>query len=153
MGLTYEEAKRCGLAHLYPTGGKSSIPAIVPPSVSAAPKDGMNKLERAFWGRLKEAKDARLFREVWEHPFKLRVISGKYYIPDFAGQPMHFDKLTIYETKGWMREDAELKLLAAAERYQCFNWVLVQKDRGRWRCIDVTAVGFSKIDYTPDWLR
>lgn len=151
MGLNYEEAKRCGLAHLYPTGGKSSIPAIHPPAVSAAPDDGMNKLERSFWGRLKEAKAAGIFREVYEHPMKLRVINNRYYIPDFVAEPK-LGRITVFETKGYMREDAALKLLAAAERYRCFAWVLVQKDRGRWRCIEVTPRGFSKADFTPYWL-
>lgn len=162
MGTTirnFEHAKILGpaaveawLRHMGGPGEANPSPAVIPPAVSKAPDDGLNKLERAFWGRLKEAKDGRVFHEVYDHPFKLRVINSRYYIPDFVAQPQHFHKLTIFETKGWMREDAELKLLAAAERYQCFNWVLVQKDRGRWRCIEVTPRGFSKAEFTPDWL-
>ena len=57
MGLNYEQAKALGLAHLYPRGGGKSLP-IVPPAKSRAEDDGMNKLERRFWGRALDARAA-----------------------------------------------------------------------------------------------
>lgn len=156
---SYEQAKILGmgevwLEHMRGQGEPKPSPSvIVPPAKSQAPDDGLNKLERAFWKRLQDAKAGGIFKEAWREPFKLRVVNNRYYIPDFATHAAFGNPLTCWETKGWMREDAELKLLAAAERYQCFNWVLVQKDRGRWRCIEVTPRGFSKDEFTPDWLR
>ena len=153
MGLTYAQCKALGIAHLFPvSAGKNPIPAIARPAVSAAPDDGMNKLERAFWERLREAERKLLFRRVYEHPIKLRVIGNRWYIPDFVSEDC-CDCVNIWETKGFMREDAELKLIAAAERFPCFRWVLVKQVRRRWECRHVTGAGISKEVFTPDWLR
>ncbi len=148
MGMTYDEARRCGLAHLWPTGGKSAIPAIVPPAVSAAPKDGMNKLERAFWQRAREAFPDSIYRE----PFKLRLAGRCWYTIDFliAGHYFH----DCYEIKGFMRDDAAVKLKVAAGMYPCFRWTLVTRgNKGAWHCQEVDRNGISLNSYTPDWLR
>jgi hypothetical protein len=154
MGLTFAEAKRLGIAHLWPSGARSNLPVVAPPTKSAAIDDGMNKLERRFWGRL-EAAGGHVFKRVWREPWKLQVIGKcRWYTPDFVVEefPSLGNRFTVFETKGYMREDASLKLIAAASRYPCFAWVLVQRDRGTWRCCNVTERGYSRDFYTPDWL-
>lgn len=129
----------------------------LPSHAKIVPDDGMNKLERAFWCKLQEAKKAGVFADVWREPFKLRVIGNRWYIPDFAtrstGLAFCSTGLTFWETKGFMREDAALKLVAAAEKYQCFRWILVRRDIHTWRCCLVTSRGISRDEFTPDWLR
>lgn len=154
MGFTRKQADAWGIGHRFPaSAGKNQIPVIVPPAKSKAPDDGLNKLERAFWERLQDAERMRVFEKTYEHPFKLRVIGNRYYIPDFASTEPDVAYVTIWETKGFMREDAELKLIAAAERYPCFEWVLVQKIRRKWECRFVTARGKDREIWCPEWLR
>lgn len=155
MGLTYAEAQALGIAHLFPaqSGKRNQIPLIVPPAVSAAPADGMNKLERAFWERLQDAERARVFARVYEHPLKLRVIGNRWYHPDFLSVDIErFRPVTIWETKGFMREDAALKLIAAAERFPAFAWVLVTRKRQKWQCQNVTGRGIDRAIWCPEWL-
>lgn len=152
MGMNWNDAKRCGISHLWPAAA-TPLETLYPAPKRKAPADGMNKLERAFWERLEEAKRQAVFLDVWREPFKLRVVSNRYYIPDFVTHDAFNNHVTIWETKGFMREDAELKLLAAAERYFCFRWVLVQRDRRKWRCIEVTRSGFGRVEFCPDWLQ
>lgn len=150
MGLTYEQAKALGLAHLWPKKVEVESFAIPPPA-SKAPRDGMNKLERAFWERASEAKAFGVFDEVWREPIKLRLAGNTSYLPDFmtAGQ----GELIFWETKGRMRDDAAVKLKVAAAQFQCFKWVLVQRQGVKWVCREVTNTGFSRAEFCPEWLR
>lgn len=151
MGMTYTDAKRCGLEHLWPTESKPLPDVPSPPS--KAPNDGMNKTERAFWERLQAARPQH-FAEVFEHSLKLRVIGDRWYWPDFHAVDAYDARhISVFEVKGFMREDAELKLIAAAERYPCFRWVLVKRVRRCWECQSVTRAGINREAWTPDWLR
>lgn len=62
-------------------------------------------------------------------------------------------QVTCYEIKGFMRDDAAVKLKVAAATFPCFRWILVQRDRRRWRCIEVTNKGFSRDEWCPEWLK
>lgn len=151
MGFTYEQCKQLGIAHLWPS--KSSgpkLPEDMPPPSKFQP-DGMNKLERAFWARLQSAKHDGIFREIYREPIKLRLAGNTFYTPDFLTYG-GFNGFCLWETKGYMREDASIKLKVAAAKYPGFRWTLVQRDRGQWRCINVTTAGFSREEWTPDWL-
>lgn len=154
MGMTYAQASALGIAHLFPApaGKGKRIPLIVPPAVSAAPADGLNKLERAFWERLQEAERTGHFMEVYEHAMKLRVIGNRWYHPDFMSVGL-MGQVDLWETKGFMREDAELKLIAAAERFPCFSWVLVTRKARKWQCQYVTKSGINRREiWCPEWL-
>jgi hypothetical protein len=152
MGLTYEEAKACGIAHLWPSqASKIAIPEAAPPP-SRFVGDRMNKLERAFWERLQAARSDGIFRDIYREPLKLRLAGNTFYTPDFLTYSP-FNGMHLWETKGYMREDAAIKLKVAASMYPSFAWVLVQRDRGRWRCINVTDRGFAREEWCPDWLR
>lgn len=149
MGFTRQQCEAWGIGHLYPTEAKP-LPVAAPPARSAFVEDGLNKLERDFWGRLQEAKQSGVYDEAYSHQLKLKVIGNHWYYPDFHAS--HLSINTIYETKGWMREDAELKLVAAAERYPCFIWVLVRREKRAWRCQYVTRRGIDREVWCPGWL-
>lgn len=144
MGLTYSQAKSLGIEHLWPT--ESTPLPEAPRPKSKAPDDGMNKLERAFWERAREAYGDTVYRE----PFKLRLAGKTWYTIDFL---IVQTGLTCYEIKGFMRDDAAVKLKVAAELYPCFGFVLVTRERQRWQCRVVTSRSISREVYTPEWLR
>lgn len=156
MGFTRQQCEAWGIGHLYPTEVKP-LPVVAPPVKSAFEPDGMNKLERAFWGRLQDARKADAFQQVWREPIVLRLAGRTTYKPDFMTlytyNAQHgLNRFTFWETKGFMRDDAAVKLKVAAAQFTCFRWVLVQRDRGKWRCIDVTQRGFAREEWCPDWL-
>jgi hypothetical protein len=135
----------------YRKEAKSSSSVVVPPAKTQAVDDGFNKLERAFWERLQGAMP-RYFAYAWPHSMKFVVIGGcRWYTPDFVARTQD-GGMTIFETKGFMREDASLKLIAAASQYPCFSWILVGREKRIWNCCRVTAKGFSRDYFTPDWL-
>jgi len=138
--LTLAEAKRLGVEHLWPK-----------PPPSRHEPDGMNKLERTFHARLQEAVRQRIFIAALREPLVLRLAGNTTYKPDFWTIALP-STMTFWEVKGFMRDDAAVKLKVAAAQAAWFRWVLVQRDRGRWRCIDVTERGFSREEWCPDWL-
>lgn len=146
MGLSYEDAVRCGIAHLWPTPSKVQLPAAAPPP-SKAPVDGMNKLEKSFYDRAREAFGEDVYRE----PFKLRLAGRTWYTIDFliSCEGCRYD---CYEIKGFMRDDAAVKLKVAADLYPCLNFSLVTRDKRIWLVRRVTARGISREVFTPDWL-
>ena len=151
MGMTWAEAKRCGIEHLWPTESKPLPVAPAPPS--KAPDDGMNKLERAFWERLQEA-EGQHYRE----GLAFRLAGRTRYTPDFVTMVIHAADsrglvVTCWEVKGFMRDDAAVKLKVAADMYTAFRMVLVTRERRAWQCRFVTHAGISREVWTPDWLR
>ena len=105
-----------------------------PSAQAARAQAGRRRHEQAgtsFWTRLLAARDKHTFQQVWREPFALRLAGGKTtYKPDFMTlDSLH--RLYLWEVKGFMRDDAAVKLKLAASLYNCFAWVLVQKDRGR----------------------
>lgn len=158
MGLTRAQCKALGIEHLYPEGDRgvphANAPAVMRPAASRAPDDGLNKLERAFWERLRLAERAGYFDATYCHAMKLQVIgTRRWYTPDFEAMGHDATRLCIYEVKGWMREDAELKLIAAAARYPFWDWALVRRVRREWELRTVTAAGIGREVWCPEWLE
>lgn len=136
------------LKHMGGAGEAHREPAVVPPAVSKATDDGMNKTERSFWMRAREAYGDDVYRE----PFKLRLAGRTWYTIDFliSTEGCRYD---CYEIKGFMRDDAAVKLKVAAEQYPCFSFTLVTREKQIWLCRNVTSRGISREVWTPDWLR
>ena len=89
--------------------------------------EGMNKLEAEYaqlLGLLKHGGDILDWRY---EPIKLRLAHKTFYTPDFLViQPDGFE---FHETKGFMRDDAAVKLKVAAQLYPWFRFVLVKKSK------------------------
>lgn len=167
MGLTYEEAQRCGIAHLWPDASKRPR-AVEQPAVSNAPDDGMNKLEThaiggkvftdfdsklewQFWQRLWASFEAGEWSEVDAHCLKVRAIGdASWFSVDFVAR--RGGMRTIYETKGYLREKDKLRLIGAAARYPEWQWVIAMRVRRKWECRQVTRSGISREVFTPPWL-
>jgi hypothetical protein len=153
MGFTRQQCKEWGIGHMYPTEAKA-LPVVVPPANSAFVEDGMNKLERSFWERLQAARDARAFTHVYREPFALRLAGRTTYRPDFVGVMVasQLPVPQIYEVKGFMRDDAAVKIKVAAETFPWLAFFLATRIKRRWELRSVTCRGISREVWCPDWL-
>lgn len=96
----------------------------------------MNGLEKAFSSVLDERLAAGgIIRWDFE-PIALRIawphdgIRGSSYTPDFM-VILSDGEVVFYETKGYWRDDAKVKLKVASERYP-FRFFVVTKKGGKW---------------------
>lgn len=155
MGLTYNQAKLLGLEHLWPTGGK--VLPVEPAEKIRIPKliDGMNKLERAFWERFERHDAGQNLLRTYREPFTLRLAGRTTYKPDFVSTltTLHGSTTTCWEVKGFMRDDAAVKIKVAAELYPWMHFVLVTRVKQKWECRYVASRGIARETWTPDWLR
>lgn len=89
---------------------------------------GMNATERAFAAYLEAQKrsgDIRLWRF---GRFTLKLADDTRYTPDFYVLE-NSGAVTLYEVKGFFRDDAKVKLKVAATDFPEFRWKLVQKGK------------------------
>ena len=87
----------------------------------------LNKLERAWLAVLRQ----RGADWIGIEPFGLKLASDRCrYHPDFV--TLNDGQLTAWETKGWMKDDAAVKLKVAAREYPFIRFVLVKKEKGQW---------------------
>lgn len=92
-------------------------------------RDGsMNKLESAFSIVLEARKRAGQIARWDFQPEKLRLANRTFYEPDFR-VVQNDGEIVFYETKGFMEDDAAVKLKVAAEMHP-YRFVLVKKTRG-----------------------
>ena len=87
--------------------------------------DGLNKTERAFLGHLKRQDCGA---RVYAQSITLKLGNGVRYTPDFI--VVDEWRLTAYEVKGFMRDDAAVKLKVAATAYPRISFHLVTKRKG-----------------------
>lgn len=82
-----------------------------------------NKLEAAYEKYLEERKQAGEILWYKFEGIKLRLADNCFYNPDFAVM-LKSGEIEIHECKGFMRDDAAVKIKVAAEEYP-FRFVLV----------------------------
>jgi hypothetical protein len=97
----------------------------------------MNSLER-LWSEELETRMRRGSVIRWDYePVSLRIawphdgVRGSSYTPDFM-VILEDGEVVFHETKGFMRDDARLKLKVASERYP-FRFCLVTRKNGKWK--------------------
>ena len=88
--------------------------------------DGLNKTERAFLGHLKRQDCGA---RVYAQSITLKLGNGVRYTPDFVAVAPG-DYFHAYEVKGFMRDDAAVKLKVAASTYRWIKFHLVTKRKG-----------------------
>jgi hypothetical protein len=152
MRLSFAEARRLNIdpAVIDRARRRPDAPA---PVVS---DDGMNRLERRFAGTLDGAAAARLIRQ-WEfQPVTFRLAGRTKFTPDFGvwPEPASDWRFTLCETKGWLREDAALKIKVAADMFPQFRWLLVYREEGGgWRVHEVTRSGIARRPIVVPWVN
>jgi hypothetical protein len=96
-----------------------------------APK-GMNKTEAAYAQQLERQRLAGEIQDWMYEPIKLFLAKATTYTPDFMVK-MVGEEIHMVEVKGFMRDDAAVKIKVAADKYQRFyRFVLVRKVKGGW---------------------
>lgn len=147
---TRKDAEALGMSHVWdslmPPAGRDNL---VSPSAGrgVSDHDGMNKLERAFHtAAVAYFGESRVCRE----PIKLRLAGRTWYTPDFLIE--FAGRLSVWEVKGFMRDDAAVKLKVAVSRFSWLSFVLVTRPKGRWECRHVGHGGISQHVWCPQWL-
>lgn len=107
-----------------------SVPVVTPAKNRLRQKSGqkLNKTERAFFEYLCANYDPRKIRA---QAVTLLLCNGVRYTPDFT----HLDCRLAWETKGFMRDDAAVKIKMAASVYPEFKFYLVTRNKGGEWCI------------------
>jgi hypothetical protein len=93
----------------------------------------MNATEQSYFAVLQgsvRADDVILFEQI-----KLRLADKTWYTPDFC--IVSSEGISFHEAKGWMRDDAAVKIKVAASQYPMFKFFIAKKIKGGW---DVKAV-------------
>jgi hypothetical protein len=87
----------------------------------------MNGMEKAYAAYLETR---RLSGEILDWKFeamKLKLAKGTFYNPDFL--VVNPDgRLELHETKGWLEDDAAVKVKVAAEMFPMFRFVIVKRE-------------------------
>jgi hypothetical protein len=100
------------------------------------PADRMNKTERAFHDQhLKLLVAAGDAIAVGFQRLKLRLADRTWYTPDFD-LVLPTREIEIYEVKGFMRDDAAVKLKVAAEIYP-FQFYVVRRSQRSWSIVKI----------------
>lgn len=92
-------------------------------------KDGMNRLEAEYAQILEDRKRKGEIAEWMYDAISLRLARSTFYHPDFLVM-LPDGTLEIHETKGFMRDDAAVKLKTAAALFPFLTFFLVTKPRG-----------------------
>lgn len=105
----------------------------------------MNKLEGGYATYLEALKTQGKLSWFKFEGIKLRLADKTFYSPDFAVM-LSNGEIEMHEVKGYMMDDANVKIKVAAELYP-FRFMLVKKAKGGvW---DIREVGNSTAEAQP----
>jgi hypothetical protein len=96
-------------------------------------RTGLNKTEAAFFAYLKN-KQPLLHHTAQE--ITLKIANGCRYTPDFVSWrvlPNGLVHISAYEVKGFMRDDAAVKIKVAARTFPFITFHLVTRRNGAWK--------------------
>jgi hypothetical protein len=97
----------------------------MPEGSPSDPHRGMNTLERDFALELEANGILYKFNEI-----RLKLGEGAWYKPDFFA--WKDGKIAIYETKGFQREAAQVRVKVAASRFPMWPFFRVRRIDGAW---------------------
>ena len=107
------------------------------PGPPASPKpEYESKWEEAYAYNLDLQKKIGIILDWRIHPIKFRLAKATFYTPDFL--VITCDAFEIHEVKGYMRDDAAVKLKTAAEMFPWFRWYLIRWEKTYW---DIKEIG------------
>lgn len=101
----------------------------------------MNKTEAAYAAHLEALKHAGVVLWFRFEGLKFRLADNTFYTPDFAVMAAS-GQMECHEVKGFMHDDANVKIKVAADSYP-FRFIVVRikpkKDGGGWNIHEVSA--------------
>ena len=92
----------------------------------------MNQTEARYAAYLNTRKIAGEVQEWYFEPLKLRLADKTFYTPDFMVLTREWI-IELHEVKGFMEDDAAVKLKVAAETFPCFRFLLCAPSQGGWK--------------------
>lgn len=93
------------------------------------PRAGLNRLEQRYALHLTARVQRGELATFWAQAIKVQLAHRTWYTPDFV--VVRADGIMeLHETKGFMRDDANVKLKVASELYWTFPVYLVRETRG-----------------------
>lgn len=106
--------------------------------VARRPPGELNQSELRYLKHLGRMKACGEIAEYWPHALKFRLADKTWYVPDVLVMAPD-GQLSLHELKGWMEDDAAVKLKVTSELYWIFPVRLVrEKPKG---IFTVTEVG------------
>lgn len=152
MRLSFSEARRLNIdpAVIDRARRRPDVPAVAVPD---APGDGMNRTERAFYDHVRPSS---LVRQIEREPVTFRLAGRTKFTPDFGvwPEPASDWRFTLVEVKGFMRDDAAVKIKVAADLFPQFRWLLVYREKGGdWRVHEVTRSGIARRPIIIPWIN
>jgi hypothetical protein len=102
---------------------------------SRASRGTMNGLERDYSAELGRRKLAGEIEEYFFECMTLKLADSTRYTPDFL--VITKTGLEAHEVKGFMREDAWVKLKVSAERFWFISFLLVKRVKKQWQITEV----------------
>jgi len=134
MSITLSEIKDPKLRQRLLAALEGATPVRPPPAQTDAtaprqtPKQPLlNKTETRWCSVL----EGRGYKTVWKQAIRLKLAERLHYTPDFA--VIRLGVLTFYEVKGaFERDDAIVKLKAAAKLFPQFDFIKAKWANGQW---------------------
>lgn len=112
-------------------GKLASLGVKIPPRERRDP-DAMNSLEKKYGEKLEVQKRVGEIEDYFFQPVKLRLADNTTYTPDFM--VITKSRIEFHETKGFMRDDASVKIKVAASIFWFFAFKLVKLEGGgNWK--------------------
>lgn len=101
----------------------------------------MNGTEKRYAQRLENRRLAGEVAGYWFESVKFRLADKTWYAPDFLVM-LADGTLELHETKGWIEEDAAVKMKVTSEVFWLFKLVLVrEKPQNVWTLRSMDRVG------------
>jgi len=123
---------RNGLSTVRPTISQAQVEIIARASLPFDTKTDMNKLEAAF-SEVLELRQKNGEIALWRYEaIKFILADRTTYTPDFF-VVLPDGEMEFYETKGFMRDDANVKLKVAASMFFMFKFYLVMRKKREWK--------------------
>lgn len=123
-----------------PVGAPPSPPSAPCADFSLRPTtdvEKLNKTERSFLDLLREREQRGIIEQIGVQDMTLKLADDCRYTPDFRAVVDR--RLTFYETKGFFRDDAKVKLKVAARQFRWARFVLVTKEKQGWIETEINA--------------
>lgn len=121
------------------TGAETSGEQPLSRTVLVGPRT-MNKTEALYAEHLERLRLAEVVLDYHFEAFKLRLADRTFYTPDFLVIRPEAPFLQFHEVKGFMRDDAAVKLKVAARLYPKFRFILARAAKGGgWKTQEVRS--------------
>ena len=115
------------LTELGVTPGPATNHILIATVKQSTDEQKLNKLERAWLAVMRQ----RNYAEIGIQSITLKIGNDTRYTPDFSA--VVDGVFTFFETKGFFRDDAKVKIKVTARQFRWARFVLVEKTKGQWK--------------------